>query len=145
MLERQEGWEARLAGVIDWARSRPYVLGEHDCFRFACADVEALTGRDLWSTWGGTYRTRMEALRRLTEVAPEGTPVAQAFDAAFSRIFGSTPVPVRQARRGDIVKYVDAGEPHLGVCVDGKSVAVLGEHGLKFALLRDCVHAWRIG
>ena len=41
---RREGWERRLQDVVRAAQDKPYKLGENDCFRFACAAVEALTG-----------------------------------------------------------------------------------------------------
>lgn len=133
---RIDGWEARLAGVIEWARDRPYVLGEHDCFRVACAAVQALTGRDLWAEHGGTYRTRREALARLAELG--GT-----FEEAFTRLFGCDPKPAAQARRGDIVQFHDGVESHLGVCV-GDSAAVLREGGMGFVQLKHCLRAWGI-
>src|SRR5262245_28821615 len=49
--ERLPGWEKRLHAVIAAAGDRAYKLGEHDCFRVACLDVEALTGVDLWAEW----------------------------------------------------------------------------------------------
>lgn len=134
---RLEGWEGRLAAVIEAARGEPYELGRHDCFRLACRSAQALTGVDLWSEWAGTYRTRSQALRRITEYA--GT-----YDRAFSRLFGCEPVDVRQARQGDVLKFVENGEPHLGVCV-GAEAAVLGEKGLLFVPLLDCERCWRIG
>ncbi len=136
-MKRLEGWESRLAGVIEAARHERYELGVHDCFRVTCAGVEALTGIDLWKDWAGTYRTRREALRRIAEYG--GT-----FDEAFSRLFACEPVGPAWARRGDIVKFHDGREPHLGLCV-GAEVAVLGEDGLMFVPLTSCSCAWRIG
>jgi len=133
---RREGWEARLAAVLEQARARPYRLGEHDCFRVACAAVEALTGRDLWTPFAGTYRTRKQALRRIAEYGGE-------FDAAASKLFGAPVSRAAFAQRGDIVKYVAAGEPHLGVC-NGAEVALLTDAGLAFLPLSECMCCWRI-
>jgi hypothetical protein len=143
---RREGWEARLAEVIESARSRPYRLGEHDCFRFACAAVEALVGLDLWAPWGGRYSTRLGALRLIAEYA-DGVELeaASVFTRAFSRLFRGRPVPTAQAERGDVVEYVDEiGAPHLGV-VNGARAAVLVEGGLAFVARSACRHCWRIG
>lgn len=143
--KRRDGWEARLADVIERARAKSYVLGEHDCFRVACAAVEALTGVDLWPQWAGRYRTRREAadlIARYAWKAGAGRG-ADLFTAAFSRLFGTEPVPVKLARRGDILEYVDR-EPHLAVCM-GRAAAALGERGLRFVPVENCRHAWRIG
>lgn len=135
---RLPGWESRLAAALDDARARPYALGEHDCFRVACAAVEALTGVDHWSHWGGTYRTPRQALARIVAFGGD-------FEHAFSRLFGGELQPMSAARRGDIALYVDAaGDRHLGVVV-GAQVAALGEHGVVPLKRGECVGCWRIG
>lgn len=135
-LIRLPGWEGRLAAAIEAARKQPYRLGVHDCFRVACAALEALTGVDRWTEFAGQYATRREALRLLGR---HGRTV----DEAAAWLFGAPASPVTAARRGDICKYVDA-EPHLGVCVGGR-VAVLQEAGLAFVPLERCSCCWRIG
>lgn len=135
---RLEGWEARLAAVIETARQEPYVLGVHDCFKVACMTVEALTGVDRWPEFAGRYRTKREALALLARYG-------SSFDTAFSWFFEGDPFDMKFAHRGDIAKFVDpSGEAHLGVVV-GLEVAVLGEKGLAFLPRTACVHAWRVG
>lgn len=135
---RLEGWEARLAGVLEATRGRPYRLGESDCFRLACEVQAALTGVDRLPEFSGRYRTKGQAKRLIARYGA-------SFDAAFSWFFGVAPVAVPQARRGDVVKFVDdAGEAHLGVCV-GAEVAVYGPAGLVFVPRAACALAWRIG
>lgn len=137
-LVRLPGWEARLAVVIESAAHRPYQLGEHDCFRFACDAVRALTGAELWEAWRGRYRTKRRALRLLVEYGGD-------FTNAFSRLFGSQPIAMTFARRGDIAEYCcPQGEQHLGV-VQGACVALLLERGVGTVPLLGCAHAWRIG
>lgn len=136
--ERLPGWESRLAAVLAAARAQPYVLGEHDCFRLACAAVEALTGVDHWPRWAGTYRTPRQALARIVAFGGD-------FQRAFSRLFGGGLQPMARARRGDIALYVDAGaQSHLGVVV-GAQVVVLGEQGVLALKRGQCVGCWRIG
>lgn len=138
-MTRRPGWERRLLRALEAARSTPYALGRHDCFRFACAAVEALTGEDLWPAWAGRYRTRRGALRLIHAYAGAG------FTEAFSKLFGASPVRASLARRGDVLEYVDPrAEQHLGVAL-GADVAVLGERGLAFVRLSACRHAWAIG
>ena len=134
---RLEGWDTRLWPIIEAARVKPYVLGEHDCFRLACATVEALTGIDRWPEFAG-YTTRRAALAKL---AAHGSN----FEEAGDWFFESPSVDVRMARRGDIccIETVD-GEKHLGVCL-GRDTALLGPDGLTFFATLICRCVWRIG
>jgi hypothetical protein len=137
-MTRLDGWESRLVAAVESARARPYVLGEHDCFRLACQVLEALTGSDRWAEFAGKYRTRREALALL---AQHGS----SFTEAFSWFFGSAPAPMGQARRGDIAEIRDPqGQCHLGVVL-GAKVALLEDNGLEFLPRSLCAHAWRIG
>lgn len=135
---RESGWEARLFDVIEDARSRPYALGEHDCFRVACKAVHALTLEDHWPAFAGRYRNRREALRVMAAYGA-------SFEAFVDAVFGAPRVGVRLARRGDLVALQTAdGEKHLGVELGGQ-VACLGEHGLLYVPTLTCLCAWRIG
>lgn len=135
---RLEGWESRLVDVVEQARHRPYQLGQHDCFRLACAVVQALTGADRWPAFAGCYATRGEAVRHIAKFG-------SSFEAAASAFFGGDPVHVRMARRGDLCAYTDpSGEKHLAVCM-GERVAALGESGVLWMPLQACHACWRIG
>lgn len=137
-LRRREGWEGRLANLVETARAKPYQLGEHDCFRVACLAVEALTLVDPWPHFAGRYKTRRQALAMVAAYGP-------TFTSAFSRFFGGEPIAIGWARRGDVCEYRDeTGEAHLGVVLADRA-AVLGDAGLAFVRRRDCLHAWRIG
>lgn len=135
---RAQGWESRLAGVLEQARAKPYELGVHDCFRTACAVVAALTGVDRWPEFAGRYRTERESRRVL---AAHG----RTFRAAFDGFFGAPAIDVKLARRGDIAAWADPdGEQHLAV-VDGARAWVLGPGGLLEVPLLACSCAWRVG
>lgn len=139
-LTRQPGWEGRLAAAIEAARGQPYRLGEHDCFRFACRVVEALTGVDLWPPFAGRYASQRQALKVIAEWG--GT-----FTEAFTAFFGSAPQRMAWARRGDIAEVLDIEPPHLphlGV-VTGSQIAVLLDTGLAFLPRSRGRHCWRIG
>lgn len=134
---RIEGWEQRLHAIVTGAAHVPYVLGEHDCFSVACAVVHALTGRDLWPQFMGRYRTVEEAIALIH--AHGGSYIE-----AFSWAWGSSPIPVKLAQRGDLVaRYGDDGYMHLGVCM-GANSAFLGEAGVVMMRTLDSVVAWRI-
>ena len=135
---RLDGWEIRLAAVIEHARNAPYALGEHDCFRVACRAVEALSGKNHWPQFAGRYATRAEALRL---IARHGS----SFEEAFSWLFGSDAVDVRRERRGDIVCIqTEEGEKHLGVCVGAESAFTLAAGSVYLPTL-SCLCCWRIG
>lgn len=147
---RLEGWERRLFGVIEDARARPYVLGEHDCFRVACRVIEALTGIDRWPEFRG-YKTRREALRN---IATRG----KSFTEAGDWFFGVPNMPPALARRGDIAAIVtdellknnegeivgEYKEHHLAV-VMGKQCAGLMDKGLIWLPTEWALCAWRVG
>jgi len=133
---RLEGWETRLALVVEEARHAPYALGTHDCFRLACRAVEALTGVDRWPEFAG-YTTKREALALL---ARHGS----SFEDAFDHLAGER-IEARLARRGDLVcVQTDDGEKHLGV-VTGREAAFLAPQGLIWVPLAACRCGWRVG
>ena len=133
---RLQGWETRLALLVEEARCRPYQLGEHDCFRMACRVVEALTGVDRWPEFAG-YRTKREALALL---ARNGS----SFEDAFDKLAGER-IEARAARRGDLVcVQSEDGEKHLGV-VTGQDAAFLAPDGIRWVPIAACTCAWRVG
>lgn len=134
---RLDGWEERLARLVDDADKRAYRLGEHDCFRFACDTVQALTGREVWSQWAGRYSRRAECVRLIRGVAVD-------LRAAVAAVLGVEPIPVAMAGRGDIYLFED-GLPHLAVGL-GSQVLVLLPVGLGIIRPNDprLTAAWRV-
>lgn len=138
MVMRVAGWESRLAAVIEAARTRPYSLGEFDCFCLACQVVNALTGVDRWPEFAGRYRTKREALLLLHEHG-------RSFSDAARWFFGGATRPLPYARRGDIVEYRDVtGEYHLGV-VTGAQFVCIHETGLIEVPMREAGACWAVG
>lgn len=137
LVERIEGWERRLERAVDLARDRPYVEGEHNCGRFVCEAIEALTGVDRWPEFSA-HATRREALALL---ARHGS----TFEEAIDRLLGFERCSATLARRGDLVCVrTDDGEAHLGVCL-GADVALMGARGLLFESLAHATCAWSVG
>jgi hypothetical protein len=134
---RLEGWELRLAALVDKFDRSAYALGSNDCFRFACETVAALTGRDVWPQFEGKYATRADAIRLIRSVDPE-------IKRAVEIVFGVEPVSILAAGRGDLYLFVD-GLPHLGVGI-GAQVAVMLPEGLGLARIDDerLQAAWRV-
>jgi hypothetical protein len=137
-MNRLDGWEGRLALVVAAATDAPYELGRHDCFRFACACAEALTGADLSIGFAGKYKSRRGALRLARKFAGGGMRVA------IGKLLGVADQPPRMARRGDWLLFNDGAEDHIGICT-GAEIAVLAERGLNRVRFDDCVCCWAVG
>jgi cell wall-associated NlpC family hydrolase len=136
---RLDGWESRLMALVDTAQRTPYVLGENDCLRLACASVEALTGVDYWPRFKG-YKTKRQALVTIARIAP-------SLGEAVTATLAVSPAPTFAAQRGDIVLFRDdEGESHLGVCI-GREVVVTAEQGAITLGLEDkrLLCSWRVG
>jgi hypothetical protein len=139
LLKRRDDWPQRLAAVVAGAQARPYVLGEWDCWRFACACIEAMTDTDFWPRFSG-YKTKRQALVTIARIAP-------TLGEALTITLGVEPQDTRMAHRGDLALYLDAtGMEHIGVCL-GARVAVLGAGGLQQVPVTDAglLAAWRVG
>lgn len=137
-MSRRHDWVYRLNNVVTAAADRPYVLGEWDCLRFACACIDAMTGRDYWPRFAG-YSTKLQALRTIRKIAP-------TFHGAVTVVIESEPIIPALAQRGDIVMYSDAaGEEHLGVCI-GTHALVLTDTGTLRMPMADggILYAWRV-
>lgn len=120
-MQRRADWPERLAEQVAGAQRKEYVLGVHDCLRFTCLCIEAMTGTDLWPRFAG-YTTLREAQATIQGIAP-------TLREAAAVVLGQQPEPVTLARRGDVVVFDDTFGEHLGVCT-GAHVAVLQRHGL---------------
>ena len=139
LLTRRPDWPERLATAVEAARGKPYVLGENDCLRLACAAVEALTGEDFWPRFAG-YKTHRQALVTIARIAP-------SLGEAVTATLGVPPIRVFGAWRGDIMLFRDdRGEDHLGVAL-GRNVLVMAAEGsLHIGLDHPgLVCAWRVG
>ena len=120
-LQRREDWPEQLAAQVAAAQRQPYVIGVHDCLRFTCQCIAAMTGVDYWPQFSG-YTTLREAQANILSVAP-------TLQEAVCKVIGVDAAPAAMARRGDVVLFTDGFGEHLGVCT-GAFVAVLQRHGL---------------
>jgi len=134
-IERADGWELRLFAVIADAEGVPFGYGSQDCFRFACAAIEALTGVDHWAAYAGRYQTRADAYALIAEHG--------GLSEGMDWLCGPR-VAASHARRGDIVCIDTPLGEALGVCL-GVDAAVLGDVGLRYVPVADALCAWRIG
>lgn len=138
MTRRIEGWERRLAAVIDRNRFRAFQWGVNDCGTLAFEVYEAVMGerRSSWSTWS-TIREAAELLGQ--------KPIEQWGD----EFFGDHAFGFRSGRRGDIA-LVPTDRAELterlafGVVI-GTQVAAPGEKAMAFQPLRRATMIWRVG
>ena len=134
-LRRLDGWEERLALMVEVARHTPFAWGRHDCALFAADVVERITGVDLAASYRGCYRSAEGAARALRRQGHGG--LADAVAAALPEI------QVARARRGDVVVVTAQGRPALGICL-GAQAACAGPLGLTLLPMAVATRAWRV-
>jgi cell wall-associated NlpC family hydrolase len=135
---RREDWQVKLFEIVEAAQDQPYQLGTHDCLKFSCACIEAMTGVDHWPAFAGLYGDKREALKLIAQFG-------RSFADAVSGVLGKDPQPVLMAQRGDLMMYHDDSGDHLGICC-GATIAVLAEDGLHHVPLthHGLTASWRI-
>lgn len=129
---RLENWPQKLAEVIEGARKRPFLWGEHDCSLFVADCVDAMTGSKHANQYRGKYKTAKGAAGILKKHGGIEGLVDSKFD----------PMPRSFARRGDIALLEMKGSP-LGI-VDVNRVACVGENGLHFLPMNKTIKVWRV-
>ena len=134
---RAPNWDTRLAAFIEARRNTPFAWGSHDCAMFAGDAVIAITGRDPFAAWRGTYDCEETG-----SLVQGGAPLSLIVDGAL-RAFGAAPVPPEMAQRGDVVMLMLGNAETCGVCLGG-SVAAPGLDRLRFAKPSGIVKAWAI-
>lgn len=119
---RIEGWESRLAALVEARRAVPFSDGECDCGGFALAAIEAVTGQRPARRDHGTLY--LSALRLL------GPPLRRK----------------AMARRGDLAlgPWAAGGAVAFGVVL-GDSVATPGPAGLVFSPMSSARVVWPVG
>lgn len=137
---RTEGWEERLFALIKEAKTKPYVIGEHDCALFAIDIQLAITGIDMGEKIRGKYKTKKGSLRLIARLGKEDRLLP--LRGATTALTGQPPISPVKSKRGDPVLWVDSEDvEHLGICV-GAEVVLLTEDGLQTIPLAQCVCGW---
>ena len=140
-MTRLDGWDKRLGALIEGARHRHFVWGDHDCCTFALADFEAMTGKAAPNVV--PWRSLIQAQRLLKQQSVE----------TWARAWFGIPVPSwPEARRGDIALIDSSRGRACGLeskqalaVVIGAFAACPGERGLEFLPLRHVVKVWKVG
>jgi hypothetical protein len=135
---RINNWPKQLIAAINDAQKKPFVWGAHDCCLFASDCAKAITGVDAAGLWRGSYVSEEEAAALIASAGGLVSLVTSACSAA-----GWKSCEPSQARRGDIVCFLENGKHALGVCV-GSHCAFLSFGGVTFRPLSQCISAWRV-
>lgn len=148
LRKRPQDWPDRLAAVVHDALDLPFVLGQHDCGRFACQVAEAITGRNP-APWLEGYTTEAELdalLAQHAAPAAEGSTASllERAVAATMQAFGATEIPVLMAQRGDWVILQVGNEDLLAVVIGKDAVAPGPDRQRHVPVAKFAKRAWAI-
>ena len=113
----------------------PFRWGSNDCCTFAAACVDALTDSNWTADLAKHYWDKRSALAYIADCGG----VAAGATARLGE-----PIPVLQARRGDVCLVETPMGYGLAVCL-GASVVIPGSRGLITKPLSEVHMAWRVG
>jgi hypothetical protein len=133
-MKRFPDWQLRLERFARARRGEKFSWGENDCALFAADAVEALTGERVAQALRG-HQTAREALRTLAAVG--------GIRGLATRALGE-PIPVLQARIGDVVVIPTGKREALAVCNGGTALAA-GVNGIAVVPIQQALAAWRVG
>lgn len=124
-----DGWESRLIKKLE--STQGFEWGVNDCCLFAADCVKEMTGVDHAEEFRG-YKTSIGAYKRLKK--------AGGLIAVMDSKLRS--VPVKLAKRGDVIGFQNDQEISLGICV-GDKIAAISESGLVYLPMNKAVKAWQ--
>lgn len=139
-MKRAHKWPSLLPAFTVPNRGRKFEWGRFDCALGVCDWIKASTGIDPGEKFRGTYSSE-DGANEIT-----GGNLA-AFAAGIAAEYGMSEIPVRMARRGDVL-FVDNGTPQgaLGIVdTSGIAAACVGENGYIRVPMRRWRRAWRVG
>ena len=123
----------------------PFRYGELDCCLWAVSHIQAITGIDVGGDFRGKYSTKKSAFALIKKVTG-GTTVESVVDFVTAKFGMPELAHVNFAQRGDIVTFVQDGQPCVGIVhLDGKNALFVAENGLNKIEVSKCSRAWRVG
>tara|TARA_R110000868_G_scaffold16851_3_gene74626 strand:- start:4518 stop:4931 length:414 start_codon:yes stop_codon:yes gene_type:complete len=136
-MPRITNWPAALDQYIDRSKYIPFKWGENDCIMFACAGINAITGKNPSAPWLGNYTTALGAARIFKQYGGFEDMIA-----TIASEHGYNERPVALAQRGDLMLH-DNKWPSAGICV-GRLSAFVSRDSLLFVKTADCRRVWMI-
>lgn len=138
---RLPDWPERLDAVIESARHRPFIWGQHDCCLFVADAVAAITGVDFASDWRDQYGDVIDARQLIRKC---GFRSFTDLVSVLCQASGWPEITPARAGRGDVCILILDSTEHLCLCT-GAHLAVPGDQGLVFYPRSLAQRAWRIG
>jgi hypothetical protein len=133
-MTRLPDWQLRFDSEIQAHTDSPFSWGTVDCYLFAAACVQAITGSDIAKGIRG-YATPKQALRLLRDLG--------GMNLLMSRTLG-TPFPAGAAREGDVLLARAGNRPAFAVCT-GSGALGPSARGLVHVPRADWLCTWRVG
>lgn len=132
MTTRLPDWPERLDRYVVERKDTPFGWGANDCAGFAAGAYEAIIGGS--PVGMPSWTSRLSAWRILVRTGGLCT--------AVDRVLPS--IPVRTAKRGDVVAVSHQSRTWLAVCMGALSCGP-GANGLVWSRTLSAVRAWRVG
>lgn len=147
-MGRLDDWQIRFRATIAQWIDKEFVWGQTDCFCFAAACIEAMTGQNPMNSVLANYKSKQGAFRAIAAgVKSQDGKVYKADGLdGYLRLFLGREKPVSMAQRGDIVLCDVNGNDCTGVMSeDGKRVWVMcSPAGMALVPIQAGVKAWAV-
>ena len=135
-LTRLPDWQPRLAKLVNERRSVPYAYGSNDCWCFAQAAINAVTGKTLRPDIAP--KTWLAAAKVLISNGWESV------EAMMTELLGPPMDDPKTSQPGDIVSFELLGSEHLAVRA-GDTALTPGRDRLEMIAVTEWRKAWRVG
>lgn len=143
MLRRFEDWPSRLNSYLETRRYAEFGYGSHDCCLFVGDAILAMTGTDIAAYFRNSYRSSLEALRRIRSYTPFAT--VEGVVEAVMRDYELPELRVpAQATRGDAVLLETPSGDTLGLISLSGHLIAASERGWRTFSLEHARRAWRV-
>jgi len=147
-VSRLDDWQIRFRATIAQWIDKEFIWGQTDCFCFAGACVEAMTGKNPLDPVLGKWKSKQGAYKYiLSGIKGRNGEFYKANNlSGYISLFGCEEKPVAMAQRGDIVLCDVNGNDCTGVMSeDGKRVWVMcSPAGMALFPIQAGVKAWAV-
>jgi len=141
MIKRYEDWPTQLEKAIISRYDTKFQYGNHDCCMGVAFIIEAMTGVNVGATLK-KYKNKKGAMLVLARFGG-----VRGAAEHFAKVIDAPSVPVKLAKRGDVVLVeTDQGEALGFVSMNGRLAYVAGNpSGWRSFPVENWLHAWSIG